>query len=80
MERYARVSFWNGVAERAVKTAAQTFLALVGTATVFGAVDWPMVASAVGMASLLSVASSLAQPDHADTAVATYAPRHGATE
>lgn len=45
---------------RAVKTMAQTFVATVGTATVMGAVDWKMVFSASVLASILSIATSVA--------------------
>ena len=45
---------------RAVKTMAQTFVATVGTATVMGAVDWKMVLSASVLASILSIATSVA--------------------
>ena len=46
--------------ERAIKTAAQTFLALVGTNAVgLTDVDWLAVASAVGLAAVLSVVTSL---------------------
>lgn len=45
---------------RAIKTAAQTFVATIGTATVMGAVDWKMVASASVLAGILSVATSVA--------------------
>jgi hypothetical protein len=45
---------------RAVKTMAQTFVATVGTATVIGAVDWKMVLSASVLASILSIATSVA--------------------
>ena len=39
---------------------AQTFVATVGTATVMGAVDWKMVLSASVLASILSIATSVA--------------------
>lgn len=45
---------------RAVKTVAQTFVAMVGTATVMGAVDWKMVLSASALAGILSIATSVA--------------------
>lgn len=46
--------------ERAIKTAAQTFLALVGTSAALGDVDWRFVGSAVALATVLSVVTSLA--------------------
>lgn len=45
---------------RAVRTMAQTFVAMAGTATVMGAVDWKMVGSATALAGILSMATSIA--------------------
>lgn len=45
---------------RAIKTVAQTFVATIGSATVLGAVDWRMVASASVLAGILSLATSVA--------------------
>lgn len=45
---------------RAIKTMAQTFVAMVGTAAVVSDVDWKYTASAVVLAGILSLATSLA--------------------
>lgn len=45
---------------RALKTAAQTFVATIGTATLISAVDWKMVVSASLLAAILSLGTSLA--------------------
>lgn len=45
---------------RAVKTLAQTAVATIGTTAVLNEVDWLMVASASGLAAVLSLLTSVA--------------------
>lgn len=45
---------------RALKTAAQTFVATVGSAAILQEVNWPVVISASILAAVLSFATSLA--------------------
>ena len=52
--------FWVAAGERAIKTAAQTAIATIGTTALIHAVDWTIVASASGLAALLSVLTSVA--------------------
>lgn len=44
---------------RAIRTVAQTFVASIGTATVMGDVNWPMVLSASVLSGVLSIATSI---------------------
>lgn len=54
-------SFWKDALERAVKTAAQTAVALIGTGAVgIIDVDWVNIASVSGVAALVSVLTSVA--------------------
>ena len=45
---------------RAVKTMAQTFVAMIGTAAVVSEVDWKYTFSAMILAGILSLATSVA--------------------
>lgn len=50
----------KAAAVRAIKTAAQTAVGVIGAAAVMSAVDWQMVASASALAAVVSVLTSVA--------------------
>lgn len=50
----------QAAAVRAVKTMAQTAIAMIGTSAAMAQVDWKLVASASALAGILSVLTSLA--------------------
>lgn len=50
----------RAAAIRAVKTMAQTAVAMIGTSVVMSDIDWKMVASASVVAGILSILTSIA--------------------
>lgn len=52
--------FWKAALVRARRTLCQTALALIGTAALMQDVNWVQVASASGLAALVSVMTSIA--------------------
>jgi hypothetical protein len=57
-------AFWESAIERAVKTFAQTALALLGTSQVVSAIDvnWGEIGGVAVLAAILSVLTSIALP------------------
>lgn len=60
MSKLTNVEWWRAAGVRAVKTAAQSAVAAIGTTATLGGVDWPVVASTAAMAAVLSLLTSLA--------------------
>lgn len=60
IKKYDVKQWCKAAGVRAVKTMAQTFVAMVGTSTVMSEVNWPMIASATVLSGILSVATSIA--------------------
>ena len=60
-ERTDKLLAWlHASAVRAVKTAAQTACALIGTSVYISDVSWPLIGSAALLAAVLSLLTSLA--------------------
>lgn len=60
---YASGAFWLAVLERAIKTAAQSALATIGTTALLQDLDWTIVAGATALATLASVLTSIASAE-----------------
>ncbi|MCD4558216.1 holin [Schaalia sp. lx-100] len=65
-------TFWLGVFERAVKTAAQALLAVLTTGTVLWGLDWGQAVGLALTAALISVLTSIADPRAADVHEVTF--------
>lgn len=53
-------SWWIAAGIRALRTLAQTAIATIGTSVLITEINWIIVASAAGMAAVLSLLTSLA--------------------
>ncbi|NJE43528.1 hypothetical protein E0K96_00030 [Massilimicrobiota sp. SW1139] len=60
MKKYNFKQWFRAAGVRAVKTMAQTFVAMIGTSTVMSEVNWLMIASATVLSGILSIATSIA--------------------
>lgn len=54
------IKWWKAAGVRAIKTIAQTAVAMIGTSAVLGEVNWLAVASASVLAGILSMLTSIA--------------------
>ena len=71
METYTSKTFWNGVGERAIKTAAQSLLSVFTTGTVIWGLGWKQALGLAATAVVVSILTSVADPKRTDTAVVT---------
>lgn len=60
MKKVFTVEWFHAAGIRALKTIAQTAVAMIGTAVVMSEVNWLMVASASALAGVLSMLTSVA--------------------
>ena len=73
---YTRKSFWRGAAERAIKTGAQVLASLITVGQAITDINWPGALAITATAMTYSLLTSIADPDHTDTAVATLDKNH----
>lgn len=79
--KYASATFWEGLAERAISTFAQSLVGAFGVGSSLFGLDWKGALGIAGAAALVSVLKSFSLPEETDRAVATaaedaYTPRH----
>lgn len=79
--KYATSTFWEGLAERAISTFAQSLVGAFGVGSSLFGLDWKGALGIAGAATLVSILKSFSLPEETDRAVAsaelaTYTPRH----
>ena len=79
--KYASATFWEGLAERAISTFAQSLVGAFGVGSSLFGLDWKGALGIAGAATLVSILKSFSLPEETDRAVASaerdsYAPRH----
>ena len=79
--KYATVTFWEGLAGRAISTFAQSLVGAFGVGSSLFGLDWKGALGIAGAAALVSVLKSFSLPEATDRAVASaeveaYNPRH----
>ena len=70
MKNILSKKWWSAAGIRAVKTMAQTIISMVATAVVLSDVDWKYTISAMALAGILSIVTSIAGlPEVDDTKI-----------
>ena len=60
MKNYSLQDWMKAAGMRAIKTIAQTAVAMIGTSSIMGEVDWLMIGSAALLSGILSLLTSIA--------------------
>lgn len=60
MKNYSLQNWMKAAGMRAIKTVAQTAVAMIGTSSIMGEVDWLMIGSAALLSGILSLLTSIA--------------------
>lgn len=55
-----KTEFWHAALIRAIRTAAQTAIATIGTSALLSEINWQVVASTTAVATILSLLTSIA--------------------
>ena len=75
------IQWIKAAAVRALKTAAQAAVGVIGATTYLGGVDWLLVGSSAGLAAILSVLTSIAGiPEVGDGASVAKLAKHAKAE